>query len=125
MRQQAIPATTLEWIIKFGVVLAMFAALNLASPLRAEEPGCPVQVGEGVLCTGPQQIQFDYLPLIQSSPAVPRPCPYPVGEGVLCTGPDVPAAGGASGSPLPAGAPNTASTAAPAQQALFIPLLGG
>jgi len=128
MGTQAMTATTLEWIIKFAVVLAMLAAMNLATPLRAEESGCPVQVGEGVLCTGPQQIQREYLPLIQSSPAAgnPRPCPYPVGQGVLCTGPEVPTAGGTLWAPLGAAAPSAASSAEPAQQpSLFIPLLGG
>jgi hypothetical protein len=48
--------------------------------------GCPDQVGEGVICTGPQ-VPLTWLPQIQMQA---RFCPVPVGEGVLCRGPEIP-----------------------------------
>ena len=108
----------------YTILAALFLLalmLMVATPVaRAEDRGCPVQAGEGVICQGPQEIVQGYLPLIQASAATSdtRQCPYPVGDGVICTGPDIPEA--------QPPAPSAALGAGPQQApSLFLPLVGG
>ncbi len=90
-----------------ALLLALFMTATIPYTVHAQARACPVQVGEGVICSGPQvpealgEQSLGYLPLIQASAPADnstgnstddsaRPCPYPVGEGVICRGPDVP-----------------------------------
>jgi len=102
-------------------VLLLAAMFIIAAPVAQAADGdrpCPLEAGEGVICTGPQELDELDPSEIQTNPAITevkliRPCPYPVGEGVICTGPTVPELN-----------PTTPSVALD-EDPLFIPLISG
>jgi len=102
-------------------LILLAAMFIIAAPVAQAADGdrpCPLEAGEGVICTGPQELDELDPSEIQTNPAITevkliRPCPYPVGEGVICTGPTVPE--------LNPTTPSVALDEAP----LFIPLISG
>lgn len=98
------------WMTLFLLAAMFIIAAPVAHAADGDRP-CPLEAGEGVICTGPEeavQPEADYADATDD-----RPCPYPVGEGVICTGPTIP-----DTTPT---APSVALDEAP----LFIPLISG